>query len=64
MQILRQHDVFDCGEIRDKVKLLKYESYLLGAKPGALGSTEPRKILAFNDDLAIRTRIEATKDVE
>ena len=52
VKILRQHDVFDGGEIRDEMELLKYEADFFGAIADELIFGELGEIDAIDDDAA------------
>src|ERR1700688_2913147 len=63
MEILRQHDVFDCCEIRNQMVLLKYESNLLRTYACKLLRPEPRYIFSIQPDFTRARTVQAANQI-
>jgi len=64
VKILCEHYIFERGEIRHEMKLLKNKPDFLSAKSRQAGLVEPRKIGAVDDRAARSWRIQAAEDVD
>jgi hypothetical protein len=64
VKILREHDVFNRGEIRDEVKLLKDKADSLSTKTRKARFVETAHVDTVDDGAAVRERIEAAKDID
>jgi hypothetical protein len=64
VKILREHDVFNRGEIRDEVKLLKDKTDFLGAKTREARFVETAHVNAVDDGAAVRGRVESADNID
>jgi len=64
MEILREHDVFERGEVRHEMKLLKDETDFFRAVSDELGFVEARDVLAVDGDVAQSSSVETAKDID
>ena len=64
VEILREHHVFERGEIRDEMKLLEDEADFFGAIADHLVFAEFREIGAVDDHAAGSERVEAAENID
>src|SRR5260370_5139696 len=64
VKILREHHVFESGEIRHKMELLENETDFLGAVANELIFAEFREIDAIDDDASRSKRIQAAENID
>src|SRR6185437_15336429 len=64
VKILCEHDVFNRGEIRDKMKLLKDKADFLRTKAREARFVEAAHVDTVDDGAAVRGCIEATKNID
>jgi hypothetical protein len=64
VKILRQHHVFERGEIRDEMELLEDEADFLGAEAREAGFVEARDIDAVDERAPRSRRIEPAKNID
>src|SRR5689334_5258284 len=63
VEVLRQHDVLQRGEVRNQVKLLEDEADFFRAHAGEFGGAEPGHILAGQPDVAAAGPVETANQV-
>src|SRR5271155_1336032 len=63
VEVLRQHDVLDCGKKWNKVKLLKDESNLLRANAVQVSRRDAGHVFTVEPDFARRRTVEASDQV-
>src|ERR1700722_16218572 len=61
---LRKHHVFDCGEIRNEMKLLEDESDFFSAKPGEAGLIEAGHVGSVHNSLTGGGRVETAENID
>ena len=64
VEVLREHDVFERGEIGDQVELLEDEADLVGAEAVELGGGHGVDFFAVDGELAGGGRVEAAEQVD
>jgi len=64
VKILREHDVFNGGEIRDEVKLLKDKADFLSAKTREALFVETAHVDTVDDGASVRGRVEAAENID
>lgn len=64
VEVLREHDVFDGGEIRDEVKLLEDEADLVGAEAVELGGRHLGYVHVVDLQLARSWAVEAADEID
>ncbi len=64
VKILREHHVFERGEIWDEMKLLEDEADFLGAKAREAGFVKPRDIDAIDERAAGGGRVEPAENID
>src|ERR1700691_5756496 len=64
VEVLGKHDVFDGGEIRDQVEVLKYETNGFGADMIEFGGAEAGDVLLVKPDLAAGRAVEASDEID
>ena len=64
MKILREHHVFERGEIGNEMELLKDEADFFGAEARKAGFIEARDVGAVDDGYARRRRIEPAENID
>src|SRR5271168_2100800 len=63
VEVLRQHDVLDCGKKWNKVKLLKDESNLLRAHAVQVSGRDAGHVLPVEPDLARRGAVKTSDQI-
>ena len=64
VEVLRQHHVFERGQVRDQVELLEYEAHGVGAKAGQLGAGQSGGIHGIDAHRAVRGLVETAQDIQ
>src|SRR5579875_1624837 len=64
MEVLREHHIFDCRQVRNQMELLKDESHFLSAKPRQISLGKLAESLTVNNNLALRGGIQAAQNIE
>jgi hypothetical protein len=64
VEVLREHDVFDGGEIRNHVELLEHEADSFGADVVEIGGAEAGDVLSVKPDLAAGGPVEAPDEID
>src|SRR5271165_16262 len=64
VKILGEHHVFESGEIRDEMELLKDEADFFGAEAREAGFIQARDVGSVDDGYAGRRRVEAAENID
>src|SRR5690349_8381022 len=64
VEVLRQHDVFKCGEKRDEMELLEDEADFFGAHAVEFGGGDIGDVLAVEPDFAGRGAVETADEID
>ena len=64
VEVLREHDVFDRGEIRDHVELLEDEADGFGANMVEVRGAEAGDVLSVQPDFAAGGAVEASDEID
>ena len=64
VEVLREHDVFERGEIRDEMKLLEDETDFFGAITDESGFVEAGDFLVIHGDAARRGGVESAENID